>query len=458
MRRAAVALLTWVTILASTPAFAAQSAATVFIHVNVLPMDRDRVLDNQSVLIEDGTIKAIGPSVTVPAGARVIDGADRFLSPGLADMHVHSDTSRDMLLFLANGVTTVLNMGGASQSFVDQTAPAINAGKKPGPHVYLSLRVDGTPQYGQLVVPSAALARSVVRLAKANGYDFIKVYNNLSPAAFQAFIDEGRREGLPVVGHGVTRVGIERQLAAGQLMVAHLEEYLYTAFFKPDEDVGNRPPRLDQIPPVVAYTKHYRAFVTADLNTYATIAHLWGDPAAARDELNQPDVAYLDPDDRIEWRFEDYSSRKGSLKQRLQFLGRFAKALSDAGVPLLAGTDTPSIPGLVPGFSLHQDLFALEQAGLSRFAALSTATRTPGEFIRRAKPASQCFGVVAVGCRADLILSKGNPLEDLRALDRPDAVIEAGQYYDRAALDGMLEKILEEYREAAATPTLASRR
>ncbi len=428
---------------------ATSAAITLFQHVNVVPMDRDRLMRDQSVLIEEGAIRAIGAHLDVPPGAHVIDGHGvEYLSPGLADMHVHSTTSRDMVLFLANGVTTVLNMGGATYAFVDQVVPKLNRGELPGPHVYLSLRVDGTPEFGQLVVTTPAQARAVVGLAKSNGYDFIKVYDNLAPDVFQAFIDEGKKQGLPVVGHGVTRVGIERQLAAGQLMVAHAEEYLYTVFFPAGAEVGNQAPRLDQIPAAVAFTKRYGAFVTADLNTYATIAKQWGKPDVVKGFLAMPTSRYLDPDDRIAWRAGGYDTRSGSLDARLEFLKEFIKSLEKAGVPLIAGTDTPSLPGLVPGFSLHQDLNALEAAGLSRFEVLSTATRLPGQLIAIAKPGAQHFGTIAVGSRADLILSAANPLEDLSTLEHPLGVMARGRWYSSEELISRLNGVAEKYRAA----------
>jgi hypothetical protein len=435
---------------AARQAHAAVAATeTVFRHVNIVPMDREHVLRDQSVLVENGTITAIGPNVKAPADANVIDGHRReYLTPGLADMHVHSTTSRDMAVLLANGVTTVLNMGGATTDFVDQVVPLLNRGERPGPHVYLGLRVDGTPEYGQLVVTTAVQARALVGIAKTNGYDFIKVYNNLAPDVFQAFVDEGRKLGIPVVGHGVTRVGIERQLAEGQVMVAHTEEYLYTVFFPPGVDVGNEPPRLDQIPAAVAFTKKYHAYVTADLNTYATIAKQWGKPDVVKGFLTMPTVRYLDPDDRISWRYEGYEKRSGSLDARLAFLKSFTKAMADADIPLITGTDSPPTPGLVPGFSLHQDLKALEEAGLTRFQALSAATRTPGEFIAQYKPSEQHFGTVVVGSRADLLLCASNPLDGFSVLDTPLGVMVKGHWYDTAGLKSLLDGVAEKYRVA----------
>jgi len=426
------------------------SVPVLFVHVNIVPMDRERVLRDQSLLVEDGVIKAIGASVTAPGGARVIDGhGSAFLSPGLADMHEHSSTSRDMAVFLANGVTSVLNMGHATEGYMDHTRPAENRGDIPGPHVYAGFLVDGTPEYNNFVVTTPAEARALVAIARTNGYDFIKVYNNLSPECFAAFIEAGRAEGLPVIGHGVTRVGIERQLAAGQVMVAHLEEYLYTVFFPPDSDSGTRAPSVSQIPAAVAFTKRYGAYVTADLNTYGAMARQWGKPAVVDAYLRMPETRYLDPDQRIAWRNAGYGSKSGDIAARFAFLKVFAKALSDAGVPLIAGTDAPATPGLVPGYSLHQDLHALEDAGLTRFEALSTATRTPGEFIVRTKPGSQPFGTVTVGYRADLILSTANPLDDLSALDKPIGVMAGGRWYGAERLQGLLDNVAAIYDGAS---------
>jgi hypothetical protein len=268
----------------------------------------------------------------------------------------------------------------------------------------------------------------------------------LTPEVFQALVEEGKKQAIPVVGHGVTRVGIEGQLAAGQLMVAHAEEYLYTVFFPPGAEVGNRAPRLEQIPAAVAFTQRYGAFVTADLNTYATIAQQWGDSKRVAAFLAMPAVKYLDPDDRIAWRSAGYDSRTGSLDERLSFLKQFILALSKAGVPLITGTDTPSIPGLVPGFSLHQDLHALEAAGLRRFDVLSAATRAPGQLIATAKPDAQRFGTITVGSRADLILSTANPLEDLSTLEHPLGVMASGHWHDAADLSALLETVAAKYR------------
>ncbi|MFI4970455.1 MAG: amidohydrolase family protein [Lysobacterales bacterium] len=428
-----------------------QAAIAAFIAVNVVPMDSDRVLSDQTVLVENGRISAIGPKLLVPRNARIIDGhGSAFLSPGLADMHTHADTSDDMKLYLANGVTSVLNMGEASSGFMAQVRPAINAGRKPGPHVYAAFLVDGSPRYGHFTVTTPDEARWIVRLAKTNGYEFIKVYNNLSPESFQALIDEGRRQHMSVVGHGVDRVGVESQLDAGQLMVAHTEEFMYTFFDHAKE--GQIVFTLDpaRIPAAIALVQRNKAFVTADINTYATIARQWGKPDVVADFLKQPEVRYLSPDRRIEWKEAGYDAHMGDLGANLEFLKRFTRAMSDAGVPLITGTDAPTIPGLAPGYSLHDDLRALEDAGLSRYQVLSTATRTPGEMIRRGVPGAGRFGTITVGSRADLILSAKNPLDDLSTLRKPLGVMANGNWYAATDLQALLDGVARKYDEALA--------
>jgi hypothetical protein len=264
----------------------------------------------------------------------------------LADMHTHSETRNDLAIYLATGVTTILQMGDARAGFVDTIVPAVNRGAIPGPHTYVGFLVDGSTDYNGFVIKTPAEARAIVGLAKTNGYDFIKVYVGLSPEVFSALADEGRRMSMPLIGHGVTAVRLERQLAQGQVLV---------------------------------------------------------------------------------------------------------KAMADAGVELVAGTDAPAVPGMLPGFSLHDDLGELEASGLTRFQALSTATRAPGNFIHRTK-GGDLFGVVAPGYRADLILSEINPLATLATLRTPIGVMDQGQWRDAAALKALTDKVRESYRRAAEVP------
>lgn len=425
---------------------------TAFVHVNVVPMDRERVLADQTVIIEGDKIVAMGSQLPVPAHARVIDGhKTAYLSPGLADMHTHAEARNDLAVYLANGVTTVLHMGGAHSRFVDSIVPAANRGAIPAPHVYTSFIVDGSADYNAFVIKSPAEARAIVGLAKSNGYDFIKVYVGLSPEVFSALAEAGRRLDMPLVGHGVYAVRLERQLAEGQVLVAHAEEFFYTFFTPPGAEETDTPPDPGRIASAVALARRYNATVTADIGTYAAIANQIGRPDVITSYLARPESSYLSPSDRLAWRASIYVNKTAKLSPKLAFLRRLVKAMADANVELVTGTDALGVPGMRPGFSLHDGLDELEASGLSRFQALSAATRAPGAFIHRTRGGDR-FGIVAPGYRADLILSEKNPLATLATLRTPLGVMVKGQWRDAAALKALTDKVREDYRRACELP------
>jgi len=427
----------------------ASPASTAFIHVNVVPMDRERVLRDQTVVVSDGRIVSLGPRAAIPKDAELIDGhGSAWISPGLADMHTHSESKQDLAVYLSQGVTAVLQMGGARASFVDKTVPSVNRGAIPGPHVYASFLVDGNTDYNGFVIKTPEEARSIVGLAKTNGYDFMKVYVGLAPDVFDALADEGRKQGLPLVGHGVTAVRLERQLAEGQVLVAHAEEFFYTFFTPAGVEETDTPPDESRIPDAVALAKKYGATATADLSTYAAIAHQIQHPEYIAAILAKPEAALLSPNDRMAWQASGYFAKTARLDAKLAFLQKMVKAMADGGVELVAGTDAPAVPGMLPGFSLHDDLDALEAAGLTRFEVLATATRAPGTFIARTKGGDP-FGVVAVGYRADLVLTAGNPLDSLATLRAPLGVMAHGQWHDAASLKTLADGVRETYRRAA---------
>ncbi|MHA4836344.1 amidohydrolase family protein [Sphingopyxis sp. MSC1_008] len=439
MRAALRAFLTlW--LLFAGAAFA-RAETIVFTDVNVVPMDRERVIARTTVIVTDGQITSIGIKAKLPAGTPVVDGKRAWLVPGLADMHNHVTSRDDLSLLLANGVTTMLNMGEATNAFNGRTRIAVNRGEVPGPYVFTAFVVDGDPQYGHFVVRTPDEARAIVRLAKANGYSFMKVYTNLSAEAFAALADEAKRQGIGVVGHNVKAVGLAKQLAAGQAMVAHVEEFFYGFFPEPPADDQNAPPADARIAEAIALVKAHDAFVTSDLFNYRTIAAQFGKPEVVKAYLAAPEARYLSPADRLAWAGSGYQKKAVDLSRRVAFEARFVKAMADADVQLIAGGDAPTIPGQVPGFALHEEIDAMLSAGLTPWQALSAATRTPGAFIAKTVPGAAKFGVIAPGYRADLLLVAENPLEKPATLRAPLGVMAHGRWYDRAALDAMLAEV-----------------
>lgn len=301
------------------------------------------------------------------------------------------------------------------------------------PQMFFSLKVDGPDsRFDGWPVGTPEEARAVVAAAKARGFQFIKLYNELSAPVFDALVDAARVNDMAVIGHGVRAVGLPEGLFRGQVMVAHAEEFLYAAF-----GYGMDPAA---VPAVVQRTAESGAYVTASLSTYQVIAEQFGRPAKVLEYLGLPRTRYMSLGARGIWLNQGYSRQSGDLSERLAFIQRYTRALADAGVPLLAGTDSPVVPGMVPGDSMHVELAALTGIGLSNYQALSAATRTPGEFIARYVPGAARFGVVAPGLRADLMLVKANPLDSLDNLKYPLGVMGGGHWRTAAQLDAALER------------------
>ena len=424
---------------------AAQASDVAFHDVNLVPMDRERVVPHQTVVVHGDTIVAVGPveTMAIPAGARRIEGhGAAYLTPGLADMHVHVSDEDDLGLYLANGVTTVLHMGGTEQRIVGHIRADIRRGDVIGPQMLFSLMVDGTDEFGVLKVRDPDAGRATVRLASDNGYDFIKVYNNVSPDTFDALVEAGRRVGLPVVGHGVRAVGLPEALFRGQVMVAHAEEFIYTAFAESHDPAT--------VASVVDEVRRSGAYVTPTLSAFAAISAQWGRPSQVAAYLAGPQSALVSPGVRLKWRRSGYMNRTGDLGSSLAFQRGFVRDLQRAGVPLLTGTDSPEIPGQFPGSSIHDELANLLESGLTPFEALSAATRAPGDFIHLTHPDRQRFGTIRPGARADLILAGADPLQSLNTLKQPLGVMAAGRWYDRNGLDAIFAA--RKTREARPTP------
>jgi len=219
-------------LLVSGAASAAPPGQTAFVDVNVIPMTAEQVLPHQTVLVSGSTIAAVGPAkqVRIPDGYARIEEKGAFLMPGLADMHTHVNERDELLLYTANGVTTLLHMGQAQASFVDHVRAEIEAGDTVGPRIYFAFMVDGSPELGRPYVKTPEQARAAVLFAKGSGYDFIKLYNAITAPEFDAIVAEATRQQMAVIGHGVRAVGLPEALTRGQVMVAHAEEFYYTAF------------------------------------------------------------------------------------------------------------------------------------------------------------------------------------------------------------------------------------
>jgi Amidohydrolase family len=413
-------------------------SVTAFKDISVIPMDVERVLHHQTVLVRNGKIVDLGPagSVLLPPETVVIDGRGKFLMPGLADMHTHVDRAEMLPLFLFAGVTTVLNMGLASPEFVVATRQKIRSGSVPGPRVFTAFMIDGPGDPGpEYVALCEQDARAAVDRAKLVGYDFIKVYSRLQPEIYAVVLDEAKKQNIAAVGHIPTAVGLENALAQGQVMIAHGEEY-YKTYFQNTPDVA-------RIPGAVDLTRRSGAYVTPNLSFFAALTEVTSDPQALDKLLAEPNGEFLPPDIRGNWLSARPAKSSDRFVPELAVLRKLTLALAQAGVPLLAGTDTPALG--VPGTSLDDDLDQLVQAGLTPFQALSAATRTPGEFVHRYVPAADEFGTIAPGKSADLLLLESNPLLSIRNIRQPLGVMLRGRWLERRELQAMAEAPVPAY-------------
>ena len=421
---------------AQTPAWTPlDSSVTAFVGVNVIPMDRDTVLADHTVLVQHGRITALGPRVEVPVplGVRRIDGAGKWLMPGLADAHVHlgylmNGTHNPALLrlFVAEGVTTVVNLLGLPEHI--DLRSKIASGEVLGPMLATSGFYVGEP-----FTKAGTPIDSAVRQQRSAGFDMVKLHGPIDSASYRNLLAAGRRENIPIVGHLPRNLGLRAALDGGQSMIAHAEEYLYGWFF-----FGRAPSSREHIMALVdsaaALTAKAGTWVTPTLAVFGGIA-----PQIANLDsmLKVPEMRRIPDVLKWEWVPERnrYKSMPPAMIESFQnqhmLLRRLTLALHKAGVPLLMGTDAMATAAVLPGISAHQELRELVAAGLTPYEALRTATVNVARFLGQPNE----YGAIAPGRRADLVLVDANPLLAIESTSRIAGVMLRGRWLDRFALD-----------------------
>ncbi len=421
------------------------SGVVAFVDVNLIAMVDESVLSGQTVLVRDGTIADIGPAsrLAVPGGAFRIDGRGRYLMPGLTDAHTHVSFEEDLLLYVANGVTTIVNLGNEPDVPILSWRDEVARGERLGPTLFVARFVDGmrrqSPQESPFLLSTPEQARDFVTQTKAAGYDLIKAYNSLSLGVYRALMDEAHVQGIAVVGHGVRAPGMKGLLEAGQVMIAHGEEYLYTHFLRAIDTA--------LVAPAIDMTLEAGVYVVPNLSAYEAIALQWGKPRVLERLLEIPELRHAHPFWREYWARGRYTSRTGSIMDRLDFLRTMTRTFNDAGVPLLLGTDSPSIPGMLAGYSIYEDLRNMVRSGLSPYDALRAGTRNAGEFLNTHVQGSERFGTVTVGARADLLLLDADPLVDVDNIKRRAGVMVRGRWLSEPRLVEMLEELAGSFNE-----------
>jgi hypothetical protein len=418
-----------VAILLESSPLQAPRSKTAFLGVTVLDMVHETPQLDQTVLVEDGRITEIGPSrvVAVPADARRIDGRGRFLMPGLADMHVHLQDSSDLRLFLANGVTTIRDLNGSPPLLVWRRLQAHDSLIAPALIVSGPIFAGPAIQWKNKKVPhSSAEAREMVLAQHGAGYDVIKIYDGLTRDIYDTIMATAAQVGMPTTGHIPEAVGLAGVLAAHQSL-EHADKIVYAGWGDRIDD--------SRVPSIVDSVRRSGVWFTATLASLEQLDLIFH---GRYDSLmRQAGVAQSSKDARDWWGIVGRMAGQGRptlgrFTPYTEFMRRVARALFNRGVPMLAGTDTPNAV-MVPGYSLLDELEALQDDSIPAYAVLLMATRNAGEWAKSA-PA---FGTVTVGARADLLLLDADPTKDVRNLRRRQGVMVRGRWLAEPELEAM---------------------
>jgi hypothetical protein len=435
----------------------------MFEGVSVVPMDSDRVIDGQTVVVEGDRITWMGPEAEaqVPPGAQRVDGHGKYLMPGLSDMHCHPADEDDLLLCVAHGVTTIRNLMGMPRHVLWRERVA--AGTLLGPTIYTSGPiVDGRPvrSNGSLSVVTREEAVAAVERTKRGGYDCIKVYDQLSVDAYGWVVEAAREHVLPVDGHIPFQVGLHGILAAGQRSIEHL--YGYPQALQPASRPASAPhdlsqlraglfdmamhAELDRIPELAEKTREAGTWNCVTL----IVRTRWTMDPEERSAL--PELQYLSPMHVSEARyFFDHYPKEPERHSVPEFNAAVLRGLNAAGAGLLVGTDA-IVPGIVYGASVHEELRAFVDAGLTPFEALRAATTGPAAFFGQTGQ----WGEVAVGARADLLLLDGNPLADVSNTTRRDGVMVRGRWLPQSDIAALLADLAARRQEPTPRPSRAA--
>ena len=438
-----------------TVATDASDLAHAFVDVNVLPMDRERVLPGQTVVVEDGRILRMGAAgeVVVPDAATVIDGRGRYLMPGVAEMHGHYPnpearefTGAVMYLYVANGVTLVRGMQGGPSHL--PLRDAIEARETVGPRLLVC-----APAMSGNNVTRPEDARRLVREAAAAGFDHIKVFEGLTPEVVSAIAETAAEVGLTFSGHVSNLVGLYASLEHGQSTIDHLDNYIEAMIDDPEvvAELG-----LLELPDVMSQVDEAKIgdVIAATLDAGAGVVPtevLWetflGGRSGADILAELPETRYWVRESipgvasGVNRWVRQTDERSAALpspdagRPVIDLRRRLIRELHDAGVPVLLGTDSPQVFS-VPGFSIHREMQVMVDSGLTPYQVLHAGTAAVAEFLGAAD-----FGRVAEGQRADLVLLNANPLDDIGHFADSAGVMVNGQWLSRSAIDARLAEI-----------------
>ncbi|MBV1910028.1 MAG: amidohydrolase family protein [Kangiellaceae bacterium] len=404
-------------------------------NVNVLSADGTAMLADKTVIIDRGKIQSISSSISPPANALLVDGQGKYLIPGLIDSHVHLwQSPNDLLLYLANGVTQVRELNGSEDHL--QWREEIENGRM-GPRLFVaSSRINSngrlkgwfdswTAKTTNIDAPEGA--ETVVKSFSSNQFDAVKVYSYLSKEDFFAVNKAAEKLNIPILGHIPMSVKLEDIWNSSLKELAHIEEFVKAL----DREFGGY--NSSNTEQFLQFVQTRGGDVANNLkkNNMAVVTTLWLMESFAKQRhdihtgLSEVELAYVNPgitelspiaskvmgwlpNSNIYRISHDHPN--DVLEGDKNYWNTYAKAnqillqaMLQKGVVVLAGTDA-NVPIAVPGFSMHDELMSLTNAGMSPSQALLTATAAPANWMKIKS------GKIAEGYNADLVLLDANPL------------------------------------------------
>lgn len=382
---------------------------TLISNVNIVDVVSGDIRHNVSVFVSNGKIVWIRDQGDVIGldGVKQIDAANRFLAPGLTDIHVHTHDDADYLLHLAYGVTTIREMNGWPWRLARRQL--LVAGKLLAPNMFITSRILNSSDFGgyAIAIGSTEKARAAVRQAARDGYDAIKTHNGLSNDIYMAIVEESHLLGLEVVGHIPVRVKVRDAISAGMHTAEHFKGYIDDSNLQISDE--------DWLSPLV----DMEMYLTPTF--YAYRAHQRGSEAK---EIFDESASLVLPHRRVAWQryVDEPADELTRLRQTIRPKSEEVfKALLPHNIRWLAGTDSGGYELMVPGEALIEELEIMEELGLTPLEALRSATTRAAQAMKWSGR-----GHIAAGMNADLILLDKNPLETVANLRTLKAVMIRG--------------------------------
>ena len=426
----------------------------VFRSVNIIPMDKERVIENQTVVVKNGIISAVGDASKIKYGkdALVIEAKGKYLIPGLAEMHAHVPPIDDMepmkevvLLFALKGVTTIRGMLGHPLHL--ELRNKLQRDEIIGPRFYTS-----GPSFNGNSVKTAEAGAALVRQQKLAGYDFLKLHPGLTKETFAAMAKTAKEVNIPFAGHVSFDVGVWRAIDAGYATIDHLDGFveslvpgienmteqqngLFAMFSSARADTT-------RIPKLMNALKEKNIWVVPT----QALAERWFAPGKDPEALrNEPEMIYMAPNTVAGWvnTKKNLMSNPGynaeSINRFIALRRKLIYECNKNGVGLLLGSDAPQVFD-VPGFSVHHELQYMVDAGLTPYEALRTGTVNVAAFYKRPND----MGTIKSGAVSDLVLLNGNPLKEIRETRNIEGVMVGKRWLSKGYIDAELKKMVKQ--------------